>query len=64
MTWLRFRSRVDNLRGYRLHCGGCRKHNILKQDPRWKLEQTRPGEFTCTTPAGRAYSVGPDTYPR
>jgi len=55
---------VDNLRGYRLHCGGCRKHNILKQDPRWKLEQTRPGEFTWTSPAGRAYSVGPDTYPR
>jgi hypothetical protein len=43
--------------------GGCRKHHILKQDPRWKLEQTRPGEFTWTTPAGRTYTVGPDTYP-
>jgi hypothetical protein len=44
--------------------GGCRKHHILKQDPRWKLEQTRPGEFTWTSPAGRTYSVGPDPYPR
>jgi hypothetical protein len=43
--------------------GGCRKHHILKQDPRWKLEQTRPGEFTWTTPAGRTYPVGPDSYP-
>jgi len=43
--------------------GGCRKHHILKQDPRWKLEQTRPGEFTWTTAAGRTYTVGPDTYP-
>jgi hypothetical protein len=45
------------------HVGGCRKHHMLKQDPRWKLEQTRPGEFTWTTPAGRSYTVGPDTYP-
>jgi len=44
--------------------GGCRKHHILKQDPRWKLEQTRPGEFTWTTPAGRTYTVRPDTHPR
>jgi hypothetical protein len=43
--------------------GGCRKHHILKQNPRWKLDQTRPGEFTWTTPGGRTYAVGPDTYP-
>jgi hypothetical protein len=43
--------------------GSCRKHHILKQDPRWKLDQTQPGQFTWTTPAGRTYTVGPDTYP-
>jgi hypothetical protein len=43
--------------------GGCRKHHQLKQHPRWKLEQTKPGIFTWTTPAGRVYTVGPDTYP-
>jgi Domain of unknown function (DUF222) len=43
--------------------GGCRKHHILKQHPRWKLEQTRPGVFTWTTPAGRTYTTGPDVHP-
>jgi hypothetical protein len=43
--------------------GRCRKHHILKQHPRWKLEQTPRGEFTWTTPAGRTYTVGPDTHP-
>jgi hypothetical protein len=43
--------------------GRCRKHHILKQHPRWKLEQRRAGEFVWTTPAGRTYSVGPDSYP-
>ena len=43
--------------------GGCRRHHQLKQHPRWKLEQTRPGVFTWTTPAGRSYTVGPDSYP-
>lgn len=42
--------------------GGCRKHHILKQNPRWTLEQTQPGFFTWTTPGGRAYAVAPDTY--
>jgi hypothetical protein len=42
--------------------GGCRKHHILKQDPRWKLEQTRPGEFAWTTAAGRTNTIGPDAY--
>jgi hypothetical protein len=43
--------------------GGCRRHHQLKQHPRWKLEQTKPGVFTWTTPAGRTYTVGPDIHP-
>jgi hypothetical protein len=43
--------------------GGCRRHHQLKQDPRWKLKQAKPGIFTWTTPAGRTYTVGPDSYP-
>ncbi len=43
--------------------GGCRRHHQLKQDPRWKLEQARPGIFTWSTPAGRTYTVRPDSYP-
>jgi hypothetical protein len=43
--------------------GACRSDHQLKQHPRWKLEQTRPGYFTWTTPAGRTYLVGPDIYP-
>ena len=43
--------------------GACRRDHQLKQHPRWNLEQTRPGEFTWTTPAGRTYTVGPDIHP-
>ncbi len=43
--------------------GGCRRHHQLKQHPRWKLEQIKPGIFTWTTPAGRTYTTEPDTYP-
>ena len=43
--------------------GACRRDHQLKQHPRWKLEQTRPGEFTWTTPSGRTYTASPDTYP-
>jgi hypothetical protein len=43
--------------------GACRRHHQLKQHPRWKLDQTSPGRFTWTTPAGRTYTVSPDTYP-
>jgi hypothetical protein len=43
--------------------GGCRRHHQLKQNPRWKLEQTKPGIFTWTTPAGRTYTTGPDIHP-
>ncbi|HEX3921725.1 MAG TPA: DUF222 domain-containing protein [Streptosporangiaceae bacterium] len=43
--------------------GACRRDHRLKQHPRWKLEQTRPGEFTWTTPAGRKYTTTPDVHP-
>jgi hypothetical protein len=43
--------------------GRCRKHHILKQHPRWKLEQNECGEFTWTTPAGRTYTSSPDIHP-
>ncbi len=43
--------------------GACRRDHQLKQHPRWKLEQTRPGEFRWTTPAGRTYTTTPDTHP-
>jgi hypothetical protein len=43
--------------------GRCRKHHILKQQPRWKLEQGPDGVFTWTTPAGRTYTASPDSYP-
>jgi hypothetical protein len=43
--------------------GACRRDHQLKQHPRWKLEQTKPGVFTWTTPAGRTYTVGPDSHP-
>jgi hypothetical protein len=35
---------------------------MLNHHHRWKLEQTQPGIFTWTTPAGRTYTVSPDTH--
>ena len=43
--------------------GACRRDHQLKQHPRWTLQQTRPGHFTWTTPAGRTYTTTPDTHP-
>ena len=43
--------------------GACRRDHQLKQHPRWKLEQTRPGDFTWTTPAGRTYTTSSDAHP-
>ena len=43
--------------------GACRRDHQLKQHPRWKLEQTRPGYFTWTAPGGRTYTVEPDVHP-
>jgi hypothetical protein len=42
--------------------GLCRTHHQLKQHPRWKLTQPAPGHFEWTTPTGRAYATGPDSY--
>jgi Domain of unknown function (DUF222) len=42
--------------------GVCRREHQLKQHPRWKLEQTRPGWFRWTVPSGRTYDVGPQAY--
>jgi hypothetical protein len=42
--------------------GACRGDHQLKQHPRWTLQQTTPGHFTWTTPAGRTYTTGPDSY--
>jgi len=41
----------------------CRRDHQLKQNPRWRFEQTGHGVFRWTTPAGRTYDVSPDTYP-
>jgi hypothetical protein len=43
--------------------GACRRDHQLKQHPRWKLEQTRPGWFRWTAPSGRTYMAGPESYP-
>jgi hypothetical protein len=48
---------------YGLHGGACRRDHQLKQHPRWKLEQIRPGVFRWTTAAGRTYLVEPDVHP-
>jgi hypothetical protein len=42
--------------------GACRRDHQLKQHPRWKLRQTRPGWFEWTAPSGRTYSTGPTVY--
>jgi hypothetical protein len=43
--------------------GACRTHHQVKQRPGWHLEQPEPGTFIWVTPAGRTYTVTPDTYP-
>ena len=42
--------------------GACRRDHQLKQHPRWKLQQTRPGWFRWTAPSGRTYQVSPQIY--
>jgi hypothetical protein len=42
--------------------GICRFHHKIKQQPGWHLDQPAPGTFTWTTPAGRTYTIEPDTY--
>ncbi len=41
----------------------CRTHHVIKQLPGWTLTQPRPGHFQLTTPAGRVYTTGPESYP-
>jgi hypothetical protein len=46
-------------------CNGgyhCRHDHLIKQDPRWKVEQTLKGR-RWTTPAGLTYTKGPKEYP-
>jgi hypothetical protein len=42
MTWLHFRSRVDNLCGYRLHCGSCQLTHMTIGDAIQLAEASRP----------------------
>ena len=49
--------------GYPTLDGCCRTHHLIKHLPGWHLDQTSPGYFTWTTPAGRSYLVQPDQYP-
>lgn len=48
--------------GYDLPDGFCRTHHRVKQEPGWHVTQPTPGWFQITTPTGRTYTVGPDTY--
>jgi hypothetical protein len=43
--------------------GICRRDHLIKHHPSWKLQQTTPGTFTWTTPAGRTFTTTPDAYP-
>jgi len=42
--------------------GVCRRDHDLKQNPRWKLAQIKPGWFEWTAPSGRTYTSEPATY--
>jgi hypothetical protein len=42
--------------------GACRRDHQLKQHPRWKLTQIKPGWFEWTAPSGRTYTTQPATY--
>jgi hypothetical protein len=41
----------------------CKKHNLMKIDPRWQVTQKPDGTRTWTTPAGLRYTSEPKTYP-
>ncbi len=48
----------------RCNLGGlCRTHHQVKQHLYWHLEQTAPGIFRWTTPAGRTFAATPDVHP-
>ncbi len=42
--------------------GECRRDHQLKQHPRWKLTQIKPGWFEWTAPSGRTYTSKPARY--
>jgi hypothetical protein len=42
--------------------GHCRTHHRIKQLKGWTLRQPKPGIFQWITPAGRTYTVPPDSY--
>jgi hypothetical protein len=41
----------------------CKKHNLMKKDPRWQVTQKPDGTRTWTTPGGLQYTKKPRTYP-
>jgi hypothetical protein len=54
----------DGGRTCKCNMGGlCREHHLLKQNPFWVLQQSAPGIFNWTTPAGRLHAVTPDIHP-
>jgi hypothetical protein len=41
----------------------CKKHNLMKKDPRWQVTQKPDGTRTWTTPSRLEYTKKPKTYP-
>jgi Domain of unknown function (DUF222) len=41
----------------------CKKHNLMKKDPRWQVTQKPDGARTWITPGGLSYTRKPKTYP-
>src|SRR5262249_44668174 len=38
----------------------CRRHNLIKLEGGWRLDQPKPGHYVWTTPAGDTYAVEPE----
>ena len=41
----------------------CKKHNLMKKDPRWGVTQKPDGTRTWTTPGQLRYTKKPKPYP-
>ena len=41
----------------------CKKHNLMKKDPKWQVTQKPDGTRIWTTPGGLQYEKKPKTYP-
>ena len=41
----------------------CKKHNLMKKDPKWQVTQTPDGVRSWITPGGLRYTKKPKTYP-